>query len=426
MKVYSLRLTTIDLISGLQISKFLRLIKEEEYLEDADLKNRRTARLEKVFDRAHRLSPFYKNIFRFTDLPVLAKHTIRQHPSFFISPSYKGKTIQKYTSGSTGTPFKYKTSTDAQSFLWAGLIHSWQICGYTFGEKVGFIAGSSLVKPSFKHALFYKLMNIDTYPVAYLTDEVIAGYLQKIKANNTKVLYGYATAINMFADYLIKYKVDPPSSLSGIVCTAEMLNDNVRHNLEKAFKTKVYNQYGCNEAGISAFECEQSSLHLISSRCMYEVSQDGHLLGTDLFNQASFFLKYDTTDIVEFDGDKCNCGRIYPVIKTLVGRSDDMITDMAQKKIHCAFFNFLFKNDHSLQQYQIVYDERSIKLIVRVNSDFSARDAARYLAVLKEHLCFEQYDVVCNENFVCNHSLKHTFIVKKRQDAVDVPVPAGE
>lgn len=418
MNLRMLRLHALDRIAGLRIHSFLSLIEEEQYLPDYELTSIRNERLQRVFEIAHRYAPSYQHFDCYEDLPPLSKQAVRKQPASFMSPLYKGKRIQKYTSGSTGTPFKYQTCTWAQSFLWAGLIHSWQVCGYRFGDRVGFIAGSSLVKPGLKHRLFYRLMNIDTYPVAYLTDGIIKKYLQKIEANNTKVLYGYATAINMLADYLLKYKISPPACLSGIICTAEMLNDNVRANLEKAFGVKIYNQYGCNEAGISAFECEHGSLHLISSRCMYEVSQDGHLLGTDLFNRASLFLKYDTTDLVAFAGERCSCGRIYPVINTLIGRSDDVITDMNDKKIHCAFFNFLFKNDCSLHQYQIVYDRRSIRLILKVNEHFTENDRKKYLSVLKEHLCFDRYEVVTNEPFVCNHSLKHTFIIKKDAEPV--------
>ncbi len=134
-------------------------------------------------------------------------------------------------------------------------------------------------------------MNIESYPVAILTEEIIAKYIESIKQKKIKLIYGYTMAISTIADYIIKNGITPPSGLSGIVSTAEMLSPKTRANIEKAFGVKVFNQYGCNEAGISAFECEEHQLHLISSRCIYEINEQGNLLGTDLANEAAIFMK---------------------------------------------------------------------------------------------------------------------------------------
>lgn len=98
-----------------------------------------------------------------------------QYPDFF-SNSYNKKLFKKTTGGSTGEPFAYYTTSELQSYLWAGIILSWEVAGYKLGEKVAFFAGSSLIKQGIKHKLFYKLLNADLLYASPLNDEVMQAY----------------------------------------------------------------------------------------------------------------------------------------------------------------------------------------------------------------------------------------------------------
>ncbi len=414
-KINLLRLKFIDRITGLKIYDVLQLFKKHQYLPTEELDNIRQEKLNTLFSIAKRSAIYYAPFDNYNELPILTKKVISENPSHFLSGIYHNKLIKKSTSGSTGTPFVYYTSPDAQSYLWAGLLLSWEVPGYQFGDKVAFIAGSALAKKSIKHEVFYKLMNIDIYPVAIITDESIVRYIELIRRKNTKLIYGYATAINIIADYIIQNNISPIPGLCGIVCTAEMLTEKTRTNIEKAFSVKVFNQYGCNEAGIAAFECEQHQLHLISSRCIYEIDDEGVLLSTDLANEACIFMKYNTGDIVEFCDEVCSCGRSYPVIKNVVGRCDEIIVDRKNKKIHCVYFNFLFKDDKSIRQYQVLFDDRSITIYLQVGSDFSEKNYRYYINSMRDNFDFESYDIKTNEKFYSRSNLKHSFIIDKRK-----------
>ena len=195
----------------------------------------------------------------------------------------------------------------------------------------------------------------------------------------------------------------------------QMLTEKIRANIEKAFGVKVFNQYGCNEAGIAAFECEHHNLHLISSRSVYEIDAEGRLIGTDLANKACIFMKFNTGDIVEFSQEVCTCGRHYPVIEKIIGRSDELITDKSNKKIHSSYFNFLFKKDKSIMQYQVCFDEKSIQLNLKVDQDFSEKNYHHYMNLLKTDFDFEVYEIKINEKFYSGSNAKHAFIIDKRK-----------
>ena len=409
------RLKLIDLLTGLKIYDALRLFKKEQYLSKKELDEIRKQRLDRLFAIAIKSTVYYTGFNSFDELPVLTKKIINNNPTDFLSNIYDGKLFKKSTSGSTGTPFFYNSSANAQSHLWAGLLHSWESSAYRFGDKVAIISGSALVKTSSRHSIFYQLMNMDVYPVGTLTDKIAAAYIEKIRQKKTRLIYGYAMAINIIADYMIQNNIAQIKGLLGIVSTAEMLTDKTRANIEKAFGCKVFNQYGCNEAGIASFECEQHQLHLISSRCMYEIDNEGNLIGTDLANEACILMKFKTGDLVEFSEEACSCGRNYPVIKNIIGRSDDIITDRNNKKIHSSYFNFMFKKDKSIKQYQVLFDEKSLCLNLLVDDDFSDKNYHHLMSSVKDDLDFEEYEIKTVEQFYTNKNLKHTYIIDKRK-----------
>jgi len=411
--VNALRLKLIDWLSGMSVSGTLALLRQHQYMPAAELNALRQQLLDELFEKAKNSTTYYAQFDSYDELPELTKKTMKANPDHFLSSAYTGKLFKKFTGGTTGSPFPYQTSARAQSYLWAGLILNWETCGYKFGERVAFIAGSALIKSDSKHKLFYTLLNVDRYPVATMDDAIIRSHLDGLRKRNTKVIYGYAMAINFIADYMLQHNIPPIKTLKGITCTSEVLTDKVRANIEKAFQVKVYNQYGCNEAGLSAFECENGSMHLISSRCVYEINEDGELLSTDLANDAYIFMKYNTGDIVHFSDQQCSCGRNFPVISSIEGRGNEFLVDQNNKKIHSAYFNFLFKNDSAIKQYQVVFDEHEVCINLLVEEGFD--DRQHYLNLMKKHFTFDRYIIKTNEKFFQSNNLKHTFIVDRRK-----------
>jgi phenylacetate-CoA ligase len=415
-KLSILRLKFIDAIAGLKIYETLQLFKKHQYLPKEELDKIRLQKLEELFSIAKQSTVYYAPFNSYDELPLLTKNIMKEHPDHFLSKFYKDKLFKKATGGTTGTPFVYYTSVNAQSHLWAGLLLSWESTGYEFGDKVAFVAGNALMKSTTRHGIFYRLMNIDLYPAASMNDKIIAHYLKAIRQNKTRLIYGYAMAINTVADYIKNNNVPALRELKGIVCTSEMLTDKMRADIEDAFGVKVFNQYGCNEAGISAFECDHSKMHLISTRSVYETDADGNLAGTDLANEAYIFMKYDTGDIVELTNEKCSCGRCYPILQKVIGRSNDLVIDMKNKKFHSSYFNFLFKTDKSIRQYQVLFDENSILINLLVDDNFTAAKQQNYLNTIKSNLYFDSYEIKTNVKFYSKNNAKHTYIIDKRKE----------
>lgn len=405
----------IDLLRGTSIMKALKELHIHQYLPKTELDAIRRNRLDKLFDLATQKVPFYKNCRSYEEAPVLSKADVMErYKDFFVTPSQK-KLSKKTTGGSTGVPFAYYTTKESISYMWAGIIFSWEMTGYKPGEKVMFLAGSSLIKNDWKHKLFYTLLNVDVLYASPLNDDIMHEYALSINNKKAAVVYGYAYAINTMAEYLNRVNKHTFPHLKGVVCTAELLTDSARAKIEKAFGVPVFDQYGCNEGGISAFECEHKNKHLISTRAMYETNENGCLISTDLFNDGFIMMKYNTTDILTFSDNQCGCKRSYPIIKEMIGRTNDVVVDMDKKVFHASFFGITLSKDSSIHQYQVTFDNDSLILNIHSEEHTEKYFGDIYIPRIREFVRFDSYEVVMNRPFEKTPNGKHREVVDKRK-----------
>lgn len=311
-----LRMRLLDIFCGMHIRRFLKELKAQQYYPGEKQDQIINERFHHLFEKARAGTPHYQHLKHYNKLEVLTREKVADNFDKLISKNYQKKLYLKCTSGPEHKPFAYLTTAEAQSNLWAGLMLCWEVAGYQPGDKVAIIAGVPELIKNFKQTMFQKLLNIDTYASSPLSEEDIAEYLKQIQQSRTKIIYGYETALNSMANHINEHGHYHFPFLKGIVSSAKTFSEANRINIESAFHVNVYNQYGCDEAGLSAFECENRQLHLIGTGCKYEVDIDGNLLATDLVNEGFIMMKYFTGDKVEFSPEKtCGCNRKSPVLK---------------------------------------------------------------------------------------------------------------
>jgi len=122
-----------------------------------------------------------------------------------------------------------------------------------------------------------------------------------------------------------------------IYVTAEVLTAEMRHDIQKTWNVTVFDNYGSVEAAASTFECqEQAGWHISEDAYIFEVldletgvpveaGQDGGLVITSLFREASPFLRYRVGDIVSIEEEPCVCGRTLRRMSSVKGRTDEML-----------------------------------------------------------------------------------------------------
>lgn len=405
-----LRFGLIDLVRGTRSVPLLRELEALEFAPPAALAQRGQAALGAYVARVRAASALYRGYGAFAQFPVIDKAFASAHRETLSNHAYRGKLLRKKTGGSTGEPFVYVTGVRAQSYLWAAILLSWRVAGYRLGEPVSFLAGSALFGAGFKQRLYYRLMHAQLLSAFDLSPARLDAYSRQIAVHKSRLLYGYASAIHQLALHVLASPRRPRYALRGVVCTAEVLSDGMRATIEQAFGVPCYSQYGCNDAGVSAYECERrAGFHLVTERAWPEVL-DGRLVATDLANDALFLPRYDTGDLVTLAPAPCPCGRGFPLIASVLGRANDLVHDMAGNTVHSEFFTHLFREDKDIAAFQVVYDQTALLVIVQCPG--GALQQEHYRARIADTLNFKTIQFSINTAFICIKNGKRRFIMR--------------
>ena len=406
-----LRFGLIDLLRRTSTVATLRELESLQFASPAALRERQQQLLQSYVALVKRASPLYAAHASFAQFPLIDKQYAKTHRAALVNHGYRGKVMHKKTGGSTGEPFVYATGVKAQSYLWAAILLSWRVAGYRLGEPVAFIAGSALFGSGYKQKIYYALMNVHMFSAFDMSAARLDAYAEAIARAGCRLVYGYACAIHQLALRIVEAGKRPAFRLRGVVCTAEVLTPAMRATIEHAFGVPCYSQYGCNDAGVSAYECERrEGFHLITERSWFEVLGDGRLVSTDLSNDAFFLPRYDTGDLVEMAAAPCACGRGFPLIKTVVGRANDLVEDRAGNRVHSEFFTHLFREDRRISEFQVVYDARELVVIAHCRDAGFAHPP--YLERIRAALAFEQVSFAVNRPFVASPNGKHRFVLR--------------
>jgi len=251
--------------------------------------------------------------------------------------------------------------------------------GYEYGEPYIGLGSSSLFpnkSKSIKHKIFYSLQKYITLNGVNLPDSVLKKYTKILEGKNIKYIYGYASAIYLWVNYLIR--TNKNIKINACITTSEILTDTYRQTIEKAFQCNVFDEYGARDGGIFTFQCEKGNYH-IGENLILEVVDDngdtiqegkGEVVATDLFNYAMPFIRYKIGDMVNISQDICSCGHQQKLIKKVYGRTSDIIRLKNGHTLTGPGFTILFKDLNVLNYSIIQSGSLSIDVILQVNDDY--------------------------------------------------------
>lgn|SRR5690554_313984 len=401
----------VDYIVGTKILNTYKYLLEVQYEDSKTLNMMSRRAVLDLWETAKNL-PYYKDFDTVDSTPILNKGIIKnQFDKFVNSKIPESKRITKKTGGSTGEPFIYYTGLESQSYLWAGIMLSWNSAGWNPGDKMAFLAGSSIVGKGLKKKVFYRLMNILPFDSFDLTAARMTRLLSKLKSSKVQFMYGYANAIYHLAVFNTEYKHNV--RLASVITTAENLTEKMRDTIQRSFQCEVFNQYGCNDAGISAFECKSHcGLHLINTRAYVEVVDD-KLISTDTTNYVMPMIRYDSGDRVSFSKSSCPCGRGFPLISEVFGRSNDCVVNKRTGAyIHSEFFNHLFREDREISSFQVQIAGEAMKILFKLLPKFQTLSKAdEYLQLVKKKTGYTNVEFACNQEFYKANNGKTPLIV---------------
>jgi len=216
-----------------------------------------------------------------------------------------------------------------------------------------------------------------------------------LNAFRPEVLIAYASVAALLAEEQLdgRLAIAPEMvATTSEVCTAEMSG-----RIRAAWGHALFDCYASTETGILAGECERhTGLHVFSDQTLLEVMDEsgrpvpagveGHyLLVTNLVNRTQPLIRYQLTDRVTMLKEPCPCGRPFPLLAAVDGRSDDLLKlrgrDGGVVTVHPLAIRSPLATLPGLREYRVVLDRDGLT-IEAVLAFGGESDAARIPALL--------------------------------------------
>jgi len=322
-------------------------------------------------------TPFYRAKYAgfdpqdFEALPILTKPEVMAQRDAMVDESFdRGRLRIAHTGGSTGQPLAYYYHREKHELMRAGMMRSYQWCGWRPGEPILNLWGArqdlkaSPADPGRDGRPWRKRLSdwvsAERTIGAWELDEArLDAWARLVQSYRPVLLQGYASILAELARHVLEHRLRLPRSLRGVYATAEVLYDRQREPMERAFGAKVYNQYGCREVPNIAVECPHGNQHVLTDMVHLEsIPQDGEdlLLVTSLTNRVMPFIRYRLGDAGRLKPGDCPCGRPFPLMEMGQCRSNDLLRTPGGRRIYPSFFIHLLDGLSGIRQFQFVQE----------------------------------------------------------------------
>jgi len=311
-------------------------------------------KLKKLVVHAYQNVPYYRELF---DSIKIKPQDIRKLEDLQMLPFTSKKQIQALsleektakninlkhcksfiTSGSTGSPlrifhtFQYETLKNficARAFLTSGMKPWYKMAAFS-GER-----SVNEKRPWHEYLMLWRRKEISNW-------DKPETWIDKLREWKPQVLTGEIITLKLLGEAVQKYQIRDISPK--IIFTASIIMDDFsRQYLQSVFCAKIVDIYGSVEGGFIAWECEKcSGYHICSDVVIVEMlkngkpvspGQKGEVVITNLHSYAMPFIRYRQEDIVTLSNKKPVCGRNFPLLEHIEGRTDDFVVLRNGRKI---------------------------------------------------------------------------------------------
>jgi len=436
-KIFELAYTSMGRKEIAFYNNALRL-NELSYDEQIELQNENLRRL---IQYSYNNVPYYNKLFKLLNLhpqdidtkddlyklPILNKEIIRNNYNDFFPPKpFSSRYFNCTTGGSTGTSLKYRCSEECYSLGVALMYRGWGYSGYKIGDSVFFFGGGSIIKgeESYRAKLSYKLRNLHPYSSLGVSNDDFKLIIERVRRLNPSFFRGYASSLYLLARFvedsggINKIGIRPPVA---VFTTAEMLYPKQREVIESVMQTKVYNNYGLNDGGVSAYEhhgvggllidTERSILECVNMEGHSVINQEGRILATSLFNYDFPFIRYDTGDLGVVSDEYLLNGGKRLILKALLGRATDFL-EVNEKKIGSPALTVIMGKTDA-HKYQIIQRGDLLRILIDRGDTFDDRQEQFIRSSLESYLGKVKLSFEYTDQFVQSNN-KHKFIIKEK------------
>ncbi len=320
----------------------------------------------KRFDEAG-INPYkVESIADLASIPVMTSKDLRNLGKQLVARDIKGKIYMTFSSGTTGSPTcTYVSAEDlrrlypfhARARSWAGLpFGRYRAC--TFGVRM-VSPRRQQTPPFWRYDVFANNYHFSVY---HMSEKNLRAYCEKLAAINPVGMRSFPSALYVICRFLERHPNVPRPHPKAIITSAETLYDHHRAIIEEQMGCRIYDEYGSNELGAYATECERGSMHVHPELGMIQIEPVhtgeetlgfGNLICTSLINRTMPLIRYRMSDLIEF-GQPCSCGRQMQVLSRIIGREEDLI--LTPEGNYVARLDPVFKHAKGVIEAQVIQD----------------------------------------------------------------------
>lgn len=368
------------------------------------------SRLNALLKHAAKRAPLYRERFReagfanandlrgdlLSYLPVLTRRDLQSHGADLRAQNWDAaRVLQNSSGGSSGMPVSVWQD---QSYRDELLVTTWisdAMQGWRFGDRVAMLWGSPKDRGRFqsmKARVLMQARRVRFFDAFAMGPAAMEQYHREMQGYRPHVVVGYASALALYAKFLLASQRRPAYPLVSIISSAECLNERQRKLIEECFGVPVFDRYGSREVGCIGSECpHHGGLHLHPLDHVVEVvdtltgapvtGRPGKVLITSLTNFAMPLIRYEIGDLAVMGRGECGCGFPGPMLKKVVGRISDFIEAPTGRQVHGEYFTHAFYGLKSVRQFQFVQKSKTDFLLRIVKTpEFGSDDLDCILA----------------------------------------------
>ena len=299
--------------------------------------------------------------------PILDRSTIQEAREALRDPTRPVEELHEETSGgSTGEPVRLWNDATYAAWTFATEIHVLSTWGLKPWCRRAYLWGDDREQKDigWKERVARRLYR-DVFLNAFEMDDArMATFDERLDAIRPALVQGYATALDLFASYLLRTKRRPARPVA-VRSSAEALSDEARARVESAFGAPVRDFYGSRESSSLAAQCAHGGFHVLAHGRLIELVDDagnavdpgvpGRVLVTDWTNRAFGLIRYANGDVASWSPDRtpCPCGSAYPRLERIWGRMSDFLTTPSGERIHGEWFTHLFYGKEGIERFQV-------------------------------------------------------------------------
>jgi phenylacetate-CoA ligase len=393
-----------DFLHPTSILRLHRQFERTQWMSPEELETYQLRRLNLVLSAAYEEVPYYARLLRecsfdrpvtslsqLEGLPLLTREIVRARRGEMQAKNVQRlRAVPQRTSGTSGAPIEFLADRHSQSLEFVYYWRHWSWAGYRLGDRFAELGSQYFLRRGRESIAEWqphlRRLMLNSAQVSPRTAPELAA---AIRSQRPRFLKGMPSAVFFLARAFEETGIDD-IRFRAVFTNGEVVTAQQRKTVELAFACPVLDSYGHMERTAAISQCMDGGYHVVQDYGLLQFFEprpaagDGVIaraVGTSLHNFAMPLIRYDVGDEIELfrRPTSCRCGRGFPLVKRILGRSRDAIVTPDGRHLTSMFVLPEMVRGVRLSQF---VQESPVELCIRVvpDSSWSPVEQERLLA----------------------------------------------